>query len=145
MEEVPDNFSNKEVRGETEGNEVDKTINVELIVEKPAVGMSFSSVNDLEFYTRYGKELGFGICKRSSTKDDNGDVKYLTIVCSREGKGHFTPQQLSDHGHLGSHHLVRQFGACTPPSMFHTSNEIQSKKLNVFLNKDSSREPRQLR
>ncbi|KAF9601959.1 hypothetical protein IFM89_024422 [Coptis chinensis] len=59
-------------------------------------------------------------------------------------KGHFTPQQLSDHGHLGSHHLVRQFGACTPPSMFHTSNEIQSKKLNVFLNKDSSRELRQL-
>ncbi|KAF9592471.1 hypothetical protein IFM89_015042 [Coptis chinensis] len=61
MEEVPDNFSNKEVMGETKGNEVDKTINVELTVEKPAVGMSFSSVNDfLEFYARYGKELGFG-------------------------------------------------------------------------------------
>ncbi|KAF9593876.1 hypothetical protein IFM89_025667 [Coptis chinensis] len=242
MEEVPDNFSNKEVMGETKGNEVDKTINVELTVEKPAVGMSFSSVNDfLEFYARYGKELGFGICKRSSTKDDNGDVKGIlcrhsimvllhkkiyqvpdkyilrrwnknikrrhtkikisyderstkpesrrfdelcnafeevadmVVDCEDRYKelmvhvhtlkekfshdngacgsakpvskkntvspaygdgqniltplGHFTPQQLSDHGHLGSHHLVRQFGACTPPSTF----------------KDSSREPRQIR
>ncbi|CAK9159268.1 unnamed protein product [Ilex paraguariensis] len=60
-------------------------------VDEPKVGMMFESYKQLlEYYTGYGKRLGFPVKIRSSTKRDDGELKYVTIVCSRSGKSKST-------------------------------------------------------
>ncbi|XP_022889249.1 protein FAR1-RELATED SEQUENCE 5-like [Olea europaea var. sylvestris] len=39
-----------------------------------------------EFYKRYAYDIGFPVRKRNSKKDDDGILRYITFVCSREGK-----------------------------------------------------------
>nr|POE86249.1 isoform 2 of protein far1-related sequence 2 [Quercus suber] len=47
----------------------------------------FNSIDDImKYYTRYGKEKGFAVAKRSSKKGDDGEVRYVTIACNRAGK-----------------------------------------------------------
>ncbi|KAF3958562.1 hypothetical protein CMV_016552 [Castanea mollissima] len=49
--------------------------------------MMFNSIDDImKYYTRYGKEKGFAVAKRSSKKGDDGEVRYVTIACNRAGK-----------------------------------------------------------
>ncbi|KAL7240043.1 hypothetical protein ACSBR2_005831 [Camellia fascicularis] len=48
--------------------------------------MLFDSIDDLvQFYQRYAKEKGFGMCIRSSKKV-GGEVRYMTVACTHSGK-----------------------------------------------------------
>ncbi|XP_037410114.1 protein FAR1-RELATED SEQUENCE 4-like [Triticum dicoccoides] len=49
--------------------------------------MTFDTENEVrEYYNNYAKAKGFGVTRRSSNNDDNGQLKYLTLSCSRHGK-----------------------------------------------------------
>ncbi|XP_022889311.1 protein FAR1-RELATED SEQUENCE 5-like [Olea europaea var. sylvestris] len=53
----------------------------------PEVGMKFKDENEIfEFYKKYAYGVGFPVRKRNSGKDDNGVLRYVTFVCSQEGK-----------------------------------------------------------
>ncbi|XP_075671108.1 protein FAR-RED IMPAIRED RESPONSE 1-like [Castanea sativa] len=68
-------------------NATEETRNVKEKIEDPKVGMMFNSIDDImKYYTRYGKEKGFAVAKRSSKKGDDGEVRYVTIACNRAGK-----------------------------------------------------------
>ncbi|KAI3970832.1 hypothetical protein MKX01_024479 [Papaver californicum] len=55
-------------------------------VEEPKVGMLFGTADEvLEYYKNYAKQLGFPVKKRSSTKDDDGVLRYVTLACARSG------------------------------------------------------------
>ncbi|RZC60953.1 hypothetical protein C5167_022720 [Papaver somniferum] len=55
--------------------EIDNVGNKEL--EEPKVGMLFGTADEvLEYYKNYAKQLGFPVKKRSSTKDDDGVLRY---------------------------------------------------------------------
>ncbi|XP_040998179.1 uncharacterized protein LOC121244223 [Juglans microcarpa x Juglans regia] len=61
-------------------NECDKTI------ESPKFEMTFSSIEEVwSYYMKYGKQKGFGVCKRNSRPDDYGNVRWLCLVCAQEG------------------------------------------------------------
>ncbi|KAK9104925.1 hypothetical protein Scep_021769 [Stephania cephalantha] len=50
----------------------------------PTVGMSFGSVDELlETYQDHAKEKGFAVVIRSSTKDEDGQLKYVWLSCDR--------------------------------------------------------------
>ncbi|KAE8796170.1 putative ribose-5-phosphate isomerase chloroplastic [Hordeum vulgare] len=50
----------------------------------PELGMTFDTENEVrEYYIKYAKAKGFGVTRRSSHSDDNGQLKYLTLSCSR--------------------------------------------------------------
>src|SRR4051812_46121340 len=56
-------------------------------LEDPELGMTFDTENDVkEYYKNYAKAKGFGVTRRSSNRGDNGELKYLTLCCSRHGK-----------------------------------------------------------
>ncbi|KQJ89286.1 hypothetical protein BRADI_4g24666v3 [Brachypodium distachyon] len=49
--------------------------------------MTFDTENDVrQYYKNYAKAKGFGVTRRSSNRDDNGQLKYLTLCCSCHGK-----------------------------------------------------------
>ncbi|XP_022856495.1 protein FAR1-RELATED SEQUENCE 5-like [Olea europaea var. sylvestris] len=57
------------------------------VAKVPEVGMKFEDENKMfEFYKRYAYDIGFPVRKRNSKKDDDGILRYITFVCSREGK-----------------------------------------------------------
>ncbi|KAL2498427.1 Protein FAR1-RELATED SEQUENCE [Abeliophyllum distichum] len=52
----------------------------------PKVGMKFTDENEVfEFYKRYAYHLGFPVRKRNLKNGDNGNLRYVTFTCSREG------------------------------------------------------------
>ncbi|XP_035549754.1 protein FAR1-RELATED SEQUENCE 5-like [Juglans regia] len=56
------------------------------IIDEPNVGMIFSSGEYiLSYYMKYGKHEGFGVCKQNSKQDDDGNVRWFTLVFVREG------------------------------------------------------------
>ncbi|CAA2969224.1 FAR1-RELATED SEQUENCE 5-like [Olea europaea subsp. europaea] len=79
---------------ESENENVDNNVNVvgEETIERddcivPEVGMQFNDEKGVyDFYARYAYAVGFPIRKRSSTKDDDGVLRYVTLTCSREGR-----------------------------------------------------------
>ncbi|XP_024161868.1 protein FAR-RED IMPAIRED RESPONSE 1-like [Rosa chinensis] len=74
--------SNEEIDIETTGNET-----VTERVKEPEIGLVFDSIDELEkYYKSYGKGIGFEVCKRTSSKGDDGELKYITFTCSRFGK-----------------------------------------------------------
>jgi hypothetical protein len=76
-----------ELNEDTIENETEETRNIKDKVEEPKVGMTFNSIDDImKYYTRYGKEKGFAVAKRSSKKGDDGEVRYVTVACNRAGK-----------------------------------------------------------
>jgi hypothetical protein len=57
------------------------------VLQDPELGMTFEGVDDVqEYYSNYAKSKGFGVTRRSSHTDDDGELKYLTLSCSRYGK-----------------------------------------------------------
>nr|XP_048331604.1 protein FAR-RED IMPAIRED RESPONSE 1-like [Ziziphus jujuba var. spinosa] len=69
---------------------MDTTTSTEDKIE-PRIGMVFNSPDELvEFYKFYEKEKSFKISKRTSSKGDDGEVKYITLACSRNGKSKCT-------------------------------------------------------
>ncbi|KAH9751515.1 protein FAR1-RELATED SEQUENCE [Citrus sinensis] len=67
-------------------NDISNEPNAEEIIE-PKIGMVLDTTQDLfEFYKMYAKIMGFEIIKRTSSKGDDGELKYVTFSCSRSGK-----------------------------------------------------------
>ncbi|XP_042959355.1 protein FAR1-RELATED SEQUENCE 5-like [Carya illinoinensis] len=65
---------------------IDKEIDCDETIEEPIVGMSFSSVEEVRsYYMKYGKQKGFGVCKRNSRQDDDGNVRWICLACARGG------------------------------------------------------------
>ncbi|XP_022860879.1 protein FAR1-RELATED SEQUENCE 5-like [Olea europaea var. sylvestris] len=51
------------------------------------VGMKFNDENELfDYYKKFAHVEGFPVTKRNSKKDDDGVVRYVTLICSREGR-----------------------------------------------------------
>ncbi|KAK9206151.1 hypothetical protein WN943_016424 [Citrus x changshan-huyou] len=74
-------------------NDISNESNAEEIIE-PKIGMVFDTTQDLfEFYKMYAKIMGFEIIKRTSSKGDDGELKYVTFSCSRSSKA----KSLSNH------------------------------------------------
>ncbi|KAG6504493.1 hypothetical protein ZIOFF_036827 [Zingiber officinale] len=56
-------------------------------LDTPQVGMYFSSEEEARaFYKSYAQGLGFGISKLGSKKGDDGQIKYYSFGCSKNGK-----------------------------------------------------------
>ncbi|XP_041018010.1 uncharacterized protein LOC121260246 [Juglans microcarpa x Juglans regia] len=65
---------------------IDNSIECDETIEQPTVGMNFSSVEEvLSYYMKYGKQKGFGMCKRNSRQDDNGNIRWICLACVRGG------------------------------------------------------------
>lgn len=88
MEEVVSSECvNMELNEDNDVSEGTTTPLVEDKVEEPKVGMLFNSIDEVnDFYLRYGKKMGFAVCRRSCRKGDDGEVRYVTVTCQREGK-----------------------------------------------------------
>ncbi|XP_022856443.1 protein FAR-RED IMPAIRED RESPONSE 1-like [Olea europaea var. sylvestris] len=53
----------------------------------PEVGMQFNDKKEVyDFYARYAYTVGFPVRKRSSARDVDGVLRYITLTCSREGR-----------------------------------------------------------
>ncbi|XP_041026983.1 protein FAR1-RELATED SEQUENCE 5-like [Juglans microcarpa x Juglans regia] len=79
MQEV-DNSMVEEVPLSNHGNDDDGVI-------EPRPGMSFQTEHELlDFYKKYGKQIGFGVMTQRSKREDDGSVRYLTLGCARIGK-----------------------------------------------------------
>ncbi|KAA8525807.1 hypothetical protein F0562_007662 [Nyssa sinensis] len=93
-EDALSSSSSMEVVEEQKENEME-IVNLEDKVEASKIGMTFSSYDELyDYYIRYAKQLGFAICKRSSTKGDDGELKYITLACSRSGHSQHTSKNI---------------------------------------------------
>ncbi|CAK9178825.1 unnamed protein product [Ilex paraguariensis] len=78
------NYTSTEMDGNTCEKEVDNAINVEEKLEEPKLGMVLNTVDEImEYYIRYGNGLGFPIKRRTLSKGDDGELKYVTFACSR--------------------------------------------------------------
>ncbi|XP_041026948.1 protein FAR1-RELATED SEQUENCE 5-like [Juglans microcarpa x Juglans regia] len=79
-------FDMEHVDNEYDEVEVDDEQECAEIVDEPMVGMTFSSAEEvLSYYMKYGKQEGFGVYKRNSKQDDDGNIRWFTLVCVREG------------------------------------------------------------
>ncbi|OMO75987.1 hypothetical protein CCACVL1_15958 [Corchorus capsularis] len=59
----------------------------EEIIQEPKIGMTFKSSEEAyDYYLNYGKQKGFGVVKRTSKRDDDGNVKYIASACSKTRK-----------------------------------------------------------
>ncbi|KAG6643252.1 hypothetical protein CIPAW_09G196800 [Carya illinoinensis] len=57
------------------------------MIMEPKSGMEFDSFEELmEYYRLYAKKCGFGSMTQRSERDDEGNVRYVTIGCTRGGK-----------------------------------------------------------
>ncbi|ONK78926.1 uncharacterized protein A4U43_C01F1070 [Asparagus officinalis] len=87
-EEVLSGFSKEgtdEINTNEDGNEAMK--NCEERVEEPDVGMEFNTPNEAYlYYSRFAKEKGFVVAKRSSGKGKDGVVRHVILQCSKGGK-----------------------------------------------------------
>ncbi|KAK3225145.1 hypothetical protein Dsin_005007 [Dipteronia sinensis] len=53
-------------------------------IQEPKVGILFTSANELfECYKEYRRENGFPVIKRTSSKGDDGKLRYVTYACAR--------------------------------------------------------------
>jgi FAR1 DNA-binding domain len=74
-----------EVEGEGEG-EVDDVDNEIFVVNASSVGMEFDLIEEApQYYQFYDKQLGFGVCKRSSHKKDE-DIYHCSFACLNHKK-----------------------------------------------------------
>ncbi|XP_042961356.1 protein FAR1-RELATED SEQUENCE 5-like [Carya illinoinensis] len=65
---------------------MEPNIGDEGVVEEPKEGMSFSSIEEVRaYYTRYAKQVGFGVTKRNSKTGADGQIRYFTLACVRQG------------------------------------------------------------
>ncbi|CAM8929756.1 unnamed protein product [Rhodiola kirilowii] len=62
-------------------------------VPEPKVGMLFDSLEMfMNYYKRYGEKRGFPVCQRSSKVGKNGEVRWVTLTCQRNGKTRSTSE-----------------------------------------------------
>ncbi|KAL7168376.1 hypothetical protein ACSBR2_038754 [Camellia fascicularis] len=68
-------------------NQIDEIRNAKDHLEDPKSGMVFDFRDEvMKFYTRYAKKKGFAVCKRTSSKGNDGEMRYATIICNHSGK-----------------------------------------------------------
>ncbi|CAK9154823.1 unnamed protein product [Ilex paraguariensis] len=80
-EETPTSYTSMEMDGNTYEKEVDNTINVVEKLEEPKFGMMIITVDKIiEYYIRYGNDLGFPIKRRTSSKRDDGELRYMSFA-----------------------------------------------------------------
>ena len=91
-EEIVSNKEENEQELEVEKNEeneidIEELLNENQIAEEPKVGMMFNLEEDVRaYYTRYAKQKGFGVSRRTSKLGDDGkSVKYFTLSCVCQG------------------------------------------------------------
>lgn len=74
-----------DVEGVIDGQEkVEESLNSHS--NTPCIGMIFSSEIEVhEFYKSYARRIGFGICKKSEKKGDDGQQKYYSLACHKVG------------------------------------------------------------
>ncbi|TVU34193.1 hypothetical protein EJB05_16024, partial [Eragrostis curvula] len=83
--------SDMSISTEDEGNEQNKKASIEFseeigAVEDPVLGMTFDNEDVVwNYYTNYAKSKGCGVTTRSSRARDDGELKYVTLSCSRQG------------------------------------------------------------
>ncbi|GMP67472.1 hypothetical protein CsSME_00027448 [Camellia sinensis var. sinensis] len=69
-------------------NQTNEIRNAEEHLEDPKPGMVFDSIDEvMKFYTRYAKEKGFAVCKRTSSRGNDEEMRYATItsnLCTSE-------------------------------------------------------------
>ncbi|XP_042965978.1 protein FAR-RED IMPAIRED RESPONSE 1-like [Carya illinoinensis] len=88
---------------------IDEQIGGDENVEEPMVGMKFSSIEEVyAYYMKYGKKKGFGISKRNSRQDDDGNVRWINTVFNDEG-GYTVSKVILDHTHTCSPGKARHF------------------------------------
>ncbi|XP_058216727.1 uncharacterized protein LOC131327594 [Rhododendron vialii] len=87
-EEVSSGSSKKEcdeICTNEDGKE--ETENIEDRVEQPKEGMIFDTLNDTYlYYSRYAKENGFAVAKRTNKKGRDRNLRNVTFQCCRGGK-----------------------------------------------------------
>ncbi|KAA8517268.1 hypothetical protein F0562_017561 [Nyssa sinensis] len=93
-EDALSSSSSMEVVEEQKENEME-IVNLEDKVEAPKIGMTFGNYDELyDYYIIYAKKLGFAVCRRSLTKGNDGELKYITLVCSRSGYSQHTSKNI---------------------------------------------------
>ncbi|KAF9591189.1 hypothetical protein IFM89_002844 [Coptis chinensis] len=76
---------------EIEGSEeIEEVVKEKENLNEPKVGMKFDSFDDMRYYRKYGNEKGFPVKIRISRKGDDGDMRWVTLACCREGKSRST-------------------------------------------------------
>ncbi|KAF9593684.1 hypothetical protein IFM89_024501 [Coptis chinensis] len=87
--------------------ELEDTIDVDVGMENefaqeekvgdPEIGMVFDTAEGLfEYYTKYGSENGFPIKKRSSSKGDDGVVRWVLFTCLDQARQRALQEMLSN-------------------------------------------------
>ncbi|XP_062094199.1 protein FAR1-RELATED SEQUENCE 5-like [Humulus lupulus] len=89
VEKSYEDFDHQQAHNEEDDNDCKDAIdiNVNDKVVEPSIGMMFNSIDELlEYYRKYGNQFGFEVGIRSSTKGDDGELKYVSMACTRNGK-----------------------------------------------------------
>ena len=94
VEDVSSDPSNAELNEDHINVEIDETenekgemVNLEDKVGEPKTRMMFESVDEVfSYYTRYAKQNGFAVAKRTGKKGGDEVIRYLTFKCTRSGK-----------------------------------------------------------
>lgn len=83
----------------------------------------FSSDEEVrEYYTKYAKEISFGVTRRSSKTDLDGKLKYFTLVCVCQGTSISTSSNILKPRAMGSFGCKDKINATVSPNRgFHLS------------------------
>ncbi|XP_058217556.1 protein FAR-RED IMPAIRED RESPONSE 1-like [Rhododendron vialii] len=85
------NASKQRVLKRRRGVGKEATENCEETVEEQKEGMIFDTSEEAySYYSRFAKEKGFAVAKRTSRKGKDGKLKDVTIACNRAGKARVT-------------------------------------------------------
>jgi hypothetical protein len=108
---------------------------------EPKIGMQFETVDDLyEFYRSYAKRIGFPVRKRSSRRNEEGEVRTVMLSCSRQGthvnnsQNPFKPQASSRVGctaHLTANNVYGRW-VITVLVLQHDNHELSPSKSRFF-------------
>ncbi|KAM1140332.1 hypothetical protein ACFX19_041111 [Malus domestica] len=68
------------------GTNMENTMNVEEYGRQSGFPVIFDNADQVvTYYKKYGRQSGFPVIKRSSTKGDDGKLRYITMCCARSG------------------------------------------------------------
>jgi hypothetical protein len=96
------------------------------LLGEPELGMTFDTENEVRgYYIKYAKAKGFGVTRRSSHSDDNGQLKYLTLSFSRYGKTQSNSRNKSKPNPIARIGCKAKINiACGPDGKLHLSTAI---------------------
>lgn len=87
LDTIPESFENFENENIENRNEMANNEDIVEKVKKPSTGMLSNSYEELfNYYALYAKKNGFATMKKTSEKGEDGELRYITISCSRPGR-----------------------------------------------------------